>query len=442
MTNSSFPLSQKHIDFILTTNVKAEFLEGTTASGKTTVGAGVKFMNMVSASTKTQHVIAAKTVGMAEKNILKSDNGILKIHANARYYGNGDSEFKLPHVKFEGKVIFILGYDNKDKWENALGAQFGCVLIDEINTAGMEFVREISHRNDYLLATLNPDDPDLPIYEEFINRSRPFKKYENDVPPEIMEDLLRTEPTPGWKYWFFTFDDNLSLTEEEKQKKIDSVPKGSKMFKNKILGLRGRSTGLVLNLEKKNIITAEQAKGYKYLLFTCGVDTSYSRKTDDKIAFVFSGITTCRKQITLEEEVHNNNQLTKRIAPSDIPPMLERFLKRCRNEWGFAKDVYIDSADQATISECEKYKRNVGSLHSFVSAWKKLPILDRLELENGWLAAEDFLFVEHCKASINERNVYSWKEKKQEPEDRNDHTINANQYGWLPYKDKIGRVQK
>ena len=39
---SSFPLSQKYIDFINSVRgVSADFLEGTTASGKTTVGAGV-----------------------------------------------------------------------------------------------------------------------------------------------------------------------------------------------------------------------------------------------------------------------------------------------------------------------------------------------------------------------------------------------------------------
>jgi phage terminase, large subunit, PBSX family len=34
--------------------------------------------------------------------------------------------------------------------------------------------------------------------------------------------------------------------------------------------------------------------------------------------------------------------------------------------------------------------------------------------------------------------VYSWKENKYEPEDGNDHTINANQYAWLPFKREIG----
>lgn len=173
---SSFPLSQKYIDFINSLrNVTADFLEGTTASGKTTVGAGVKFMRMVSASRKKLHVIAAKTTGKAEETIIQQDNGILDLHANAKYFGNGDKDYKLPHIKFEGKIIYVLGYDNKDKWQMALGAQFGCVYIDEINTADIEFVREMSTRNDYLMATLNPDDPGLPVYKEFVNRSRPYK---------------------------------------------------------------------------------------------------------------------------------------------------------------------------------------------------------------------------------------------------------------------------
>ena len=42
---------------------------------------------------------------------------------------------------------------------DALGGQYGCLYIDEINTADIDFVREASMRCDYLMATLNPDDP-------------------------------------------------------------------------------------------------------------------------------------------------------------------------------------------------------------------------------------------------------------------------------------------
>lgn len=444
---SSFPLSQKYIDFVNTTeNVSADFLEGTTASGKTTVGAGVKFMRMVSASPKKLHVIAAKTTGKAEETIIQQDNGILDLHRNAVYCGNGDKDYKLPHIKFEGKIIYVLGYDNKDKWEMALGAQFGCVYIDEINTADIEFVREISTRNDYLMATLNPDDPGLPVYKEFVNRSRPYKKYAADVPKEIMAEL-KEEPVPGWRYWFFSFRDNLSLTAETIEKKKAAAPKGTKLYKNKILGLRGRATGLVFDLQDKNVITLAQAGELNFVRFSAALDTAYSQSSPDTIAFTFVGITSDRKCVLLDERVYNNADLKTPLSPSDIPPEFVRFLEVNRNLWGFARDVYIDSADQATITECQKYKRLTGCIYNFIPAFKKTKIIDRIHLQSAWLAAGDFLVLGHCKNYIAEMNIYSWKEdshsstRPYEPEDGHDHCINSCQYAWLPFKNLIGNVR-
>ena len=421
-------------------HVTADFLEGTTASGKTTVGAGIKFMRMVSASRKKLHVIAAKTTGKAEETIIQQDNGILDLHRNARYFGNGDKDYKIPHIKFEDKIIFVLGYDNKDKWQMALGAQFGCVYIDEINTADIEFIREMSTRNDYLMATLNPDDPSLPVYREFVNRSRPYSKYAADVPTEIME-MLAEEPVPHWRYWFFTFRDNLSLTDADIQRKIAAAPKGTKLYKNKILGLRGRATGLVFDLQKKHIITREQAQGLGFSYFSAGLDTAYSQSSPDTIAFAFVGITADRKCVLLDEEVYNNRDLQTPITPSDIPERFTAFLERSRGHWGFARTVFIDSADQATILECQKQARLTGSIYSFLPAFKKTKIIDRIHLQAAWMAAGDFLILEHCRNYMAELNIYSWKEDKAEPEDGNDHLINACQYAWLPYKDKIGSVK-
>lgn len=312
--------------------------------GKTTVGAGVKFMYMVSASPKRLHIIAAKTTGIAEKNIIQQENGILDLHRNAVYCGNGDRNNKLPHIKFEGKLIYVLGYDNKDKWENVLGSQFGCVYIDEINTADIDFVREISTRNDYLLATLNPDDPSLPVYREFVNRSRPCAKYAADVPEEILRELTE-EPVPGWRYWFFSFRDNLSLTEADIQRKMDAAPKGTKLYKNKILGLRGRATGLVFDLQQRHIITAAQAAEHRFLYYSIGCDTSYSRQSHDRLTFEAVGITADKKCILLLEETHNNRDKTNPFAPSDVIPLLNRFAEQVKSRYGFARTIYIDSAD-------------------------------------------------------------------------------------------------
>ena len=119
---------------------------------------------------------------------------------------------------------------------------------------------------------MNPDDPGLPVYEEYINHSRPMPERENDTPSEILE-LLNQEPKQGWVHWFFSFAHNAGLSAEKVEKIISMVPPGTKLYKNNILGLRGRATGLVFNLEDKSLITVQQARQFKYLLFTAGLDT-------------------------------------------------------------------------------------------------------------------------------------------------------------------------
>lgn len=449
---SSFPLSQKYIDFIGSVEgVQADFLEGTTASGKTTVGAGVKFMRMVSRSAKRLHILASRTTGTAEKNILCQENGVLDLHRGAVYFGRGTADNKLPHIAFEGKLIYVLGYDSRDKWENVLGGQYGCVYVDEANTAHIDFLREISTRCEYMMYTLNPDDPALPVYKEFVNRSRPYEKYRKDVPPEILTELTE-EPVPGWRYWFFSFADNLSLSPEEIERKKRAAPVGTKLYKNKILGLRGRATGLVFsNFEpRRHVISASAAKAYIrrpkdreqqewFIQFSAGVDTAYSQKSPDTIAMSYIGITNRGRCILLDERVYNNADLSTPLAPSDTVVNLVAFLERNRQTWGFARDVFIDCADQATLTECAKYKRAHGCLYCFNGSWKKTKIVDRINLQLGWFAEDSFQVVDTCKTYIAELNSYSWREDQDNtPEDGHDHMINSVQYAFLPYLSKIG----
>ncbi len=442
---NEYKLSEKYKDF-LKHEAHAELLEGTTAAGKTTVGI-LKFMLKVAESNRRQHVISAKTTGVAEKNIINKEFGVIDIFGElVQYKGNGDKDNKLPHILFNTpngtKVIYILGYDNVDKWKMALGSQFGCVFIDEINTATIDFVREICTRNDYLMATLNPDDPNLPVYKEFINCSRPLEKFKKDVPKEIL-DQLTSEEKEGWTYWFFSFYDNASLSEEDIEKKKMSAPKGTKLYKNKILGLRGRATGLIFsNFERKHhVISKAKAKEYKFKYYSAGLDTSYSANSPDTFAMVFLGITDKGKVVILNEEVYNNANLSIPLAPSDIAPRFFKFLERNREEWGLARDIFVDCADQATITELRKYKRANPCVYTINNSYKKVNIIDRIHLQLGWLNYENgpvyYEIVDTCINHIMEHEVYSWKEDKYEPEDANDHTINASQYAWIPFRHHI-----
>lgn len=422
----------------------------TTAAGKTTVGL-FKFMLKVAESPKKLHILAAKDTGTAEKNIINKDLGIIDDFGQlVEYHGNGTKDDKIPHLLYHtskgDKVIYILGYGDKQKWQKALGGQYGCLYIDEINTADIDFVRESAMRCDYLMATLNPDDPALPIYKEYINCSRPLPEWEQETPKEI-KDELKEEPKPNWVHWFFSFVHNLGLPKEKLDKIIANTPKGTKIWKNKIEGLRGKATGLVFsNFDRKRHVKTkawlkQQLKDGKIKIktITAGLDTSYSSESEDTIAMIYQIITEDRRVITVDEKIYSNADLTIPLAPSDTVRNFVDFLEINRKEWGFARDVFIDSADQATITELNKHKRLHGSAYNFIPAYKKTTIIDRIMLQISWLQQDAYLVLDHCVNHISELERYSWKEdKNNEPEDRNDHTINASQYAWLPYKMQIG----
>ncbi|HDN2450634.1 TPA: terminase, partial [Clostridioides difficile] len=95
----------------------------------------------------------------------------------------------------------------------------------------------------------------------------------------------------------------------------------------------------------------------------------------------------------------------------------------------------------ATITELRKYKRANPCVYTINNSYKKVNIIDRIHLQLGWLNYENgpvyYEIVDTCINHIMEHEVYSWKEDKYEPEDANDHTINASQYAWIPFRHHI-----
>ena len=78
-----FKLSQKYIDFIKDMDVDADFLEGTTASGKTTIGAGVekikKFFNINDDLTAYETMVLSCFMKAMQKGDANALEKLLKI---------------------------------------------------------------------------------------------------------------------------------------------------------------------------------------------------------------------------------------------------------------------------------------------------------------------------------------------------------------------------
>lgn len=442
-----FLIGEKYKDF-MKSNAILECLEGTMASGKTTTGK-VKFILKVMKSKKLKHFIAGRDIGTIERNIIETDMGLLQIFGNLiEYHSKGAGKFSVPHIVVHtptgDKYILLFGYSNKNSYIKVRGGRYGCGLIDECNMVADErfLIEAIGRSDEYCLLTLNPDDPRKSCYTNYINHCRSTKKWEYDTPKEILDQLIET-PKVGWVHWFFRFEDNINLSKELIEKMKNSVAEGSQQYKNLILGLRCRASGVVFpQFGEKQIIKKEDIKDKKFLLLSSGLDTAYSSTSPDTVSMILTGIDEDRKLYVLDELVLNNKGRDIPFAPSDIAKEYVSFLDRNKKEYGIEfTNVYVDCADKATIQELNKYKRENQKTCKYVfnDSYKKFGILDRINAVGGWMQTGHYFVLEHCKEHIRELYNYSWQEDKiNTPCDFDNHTLDACNYSWIKHRNRIG----
>ena len=442
-------LSKKQKAF-LTYKAPVEVCEGQTYGGKTTIGA-IKFILRVKASKKMQHAICGLDIGTIEKNIVNKENGILDVFQNeVQYFGNGNILFNLPHLEVRSihgvKVVFLFGYADQTRWKKALGGQFGCTLIDEVNTADMDLVREVAMRSDYLLMTLNPDDPNLQIYKDYINHCRPLKEWEQDVPKEMMQQLMSQPAKEGWVHWFFKMDDNPTLTPEKKAQIIANVPEGTKTWKAKILGIRGRSEGLVYEefTDDKIIPYNKFLDGSMWLpkemisRVICGLDSGLNA---DATALVTILLTTAGRLLVIPSfyylpKIGSNSNSQQAL---NIAKWLEYWLPRFGINVANAVSIFGDSA---ALTQDLIYEINLRTEFQACKVEKK-DILKDTQRVKSIIGKNDYFYIidagylnplnpteqlGQTDMFIVELNNKVWDVKKNQPEDGNDHCIDAFKY--------------
>ncbi len=447
-------LSDKFKHFLKYNSAKREFLEGTTYAGKTTVGI-IKFMLKVAKSSKKQHIISGKDLGTLTKNIVTADLGITDIFGSlVEFNPDGKGKEPLSHILYHtptgDKVVYLLGYDNVDKWKKALGGQYGCVYIDEINIADIMYVQEVFMRNDYLMATLNPDDPELEIYSQYINHSRPLLQYINDYPEELYNQLLSQQAKENWVHWFFTFDHNPSLTVEKRQQIIESVPIGTKQYKSKIEGRRAKMEGLVYHLfERSTHVIASLEESERVYAIYLGMDegtitddttivpvmaTSHGRLITPKI-FDYSPVEQGHTPLTHHDQA---------ILIIDYLLCLAKEFNYFDNFGAMGSMVgwgESSAAGQELIMSINSLANEMGYPIQFASVGKKDIVADMMlvqgliGVDGRWkIMNEPYVSpltkreISKTSPLVRELETITWDKRKGKPTDGNDHCENALRY--------------
>lgn len=448
MSKLQLELSPKFKAFMKYKNAEVEILEGQTAAGKTTVGI-IKFILMCVRSNKKQHGICGLDIGTIEKNIITKDLGILDFFdSEVAYFPSGNKNETMPHLEiysFQGiKVIYVFGYNDASKWKKALGGQLGCLYIDEVNIANIEFTREAFMRADYKMCTLNPDDPNLEVYRDYINHSRPLKEWEKDVPGEMLSQLQSRPAYPKWIHWFFTMDDNAGLSEDKKRIIIQSVPMGTKLYKNKILGLRGRSEGLVFTkfTRERNVIPLDRFQWHineKVYQIIVGLDSGLNI---DATAAVPMLLTTAGRILVLPSFYYEPRLGSN--ASSQQARSIEAWLDYWFNRFGvFDPSITFICGDSAALTQTVLYEINLRT-HYKATAVKDKDIQKDTQRAIGIIEKEDYFYIINAgnidpisyerkgdtDMFIIELENKVWDKKKGNvPEDGNDHCIDAFKYG-------------
>ena len=244
-------LTQKHIDLIRD-ETRFQIIEGKTGSSKSIVGGIAAFHRIFkSAGEFNQFVIAAASIDTLERMIIDNKATFFNIYNKVCIYkrsGIGGARIEVS-TPTGTKKIYLVGYDNQARYKKILGLGIKGFIIEEAHIAPDGFISELFtrlYRNDaWLYATMNAGLPDQIVYMDYFNKARPAPKYESDVPDYMLDELNKVIADANFRYWFFRFEDNPTMSDRQINELWGSHPEGSYEYNSKVLARRGFVEGLL-----------------------------------------------------------------------------------------------------------------------------------------------------------------------------------------------------
>lgn len=253
--------------------------------------------------------------------------------------------------------------------------------------------------------------------------------------------------------------------------------KAPEIYKVEALGMWGNATEATYpEFNNSCIITIQDVLskngGMKFAEFAIGIDTGLSsgdgkrkkvKKNQDVATRVKAattaqliGITTdYNKIVCVDEYFHSNDKAFNNVNTDNqdnlTGPQLMDAIIRQIVEWikfygssdtGLMRgtvDVYVDCADIGFRQGLELKAREYGLYNLNFYGSTKISIQSRVDFVRLLMAYADFLVVDKCKNLIREIKNSRRGETGEARADSDDHAINANEYGWAPFRNSLLR---
>lgn len=270
--------------------------------------------------------MSGNTLNSLYNNVIGGQYGILSIHPGSYYKSSSSPSLFIPTTKGLKRCV-LYGACNSNSHDKVVGLTAGGWYFDELNKHHMNFISEAQNRtlaspNRKLFATMNPDNPNKPIYSEFVDRWRLAPRDERMA-------------AGGVNYYHFTMEDNPVLTPEMiKQYEVQYT---GFEYDRYILGKRVSAEGLVYpGVATRSVFqdfpVSDVEVGY------CAIDWG----TDHPTAMEFGGM--------LREK-----KLDRRGAE-------EYTGYTVRTDWRIVREVYDKRKDKIETDIVDRFERECGDL--------------------------------------------------------------------------------
>ena len=355
------------------------------------------------------HLAAGVSVASARLNIIDSNGLGVKYYFAGRYRSGKYEGRDCVYVDTPKgqKVILISGGGKKGDEKYIKGNSYGTALITEANECHPDFIREVFDRTlssscRIIFHDLNPKPPKHWYYRDILDfhfaQQKKNKKY-------------------GFNYEHFTIADNPSIPDEVKRQILSTYDTDSIWFKRDILGLRIAAEGAVYPLFANHPKDFIIKTAPPIILGSVGVDFGGNKSGQ---SFSLVGFTPrYAKKIILDEE-YRKGALDN---PATLAAAFSFFVQRNIRAYPALKYAFADSAEQVLIrglaAELKKDKVPLLLRNSL-----KLPIIDRIRLDNLLLSQGRLEIMEHCKYTQDAFAEALWDDKADEDKRLDNFTSN------------------
>ncbi|MCC0728329.1 PBSX family phage terminase large subunit [Clostridioides sp. ZZV14-6045] len=395
-----YKFGEKHKEYIRRcAHSTYNIAEGAVRAGKT-VDNIFAFAHELKTTKDKMHLCTGSTSANAKLNIGDADGfGLEYIFRGqchwGKFKGNECLYIRGASTGNRQRIVIFAGGAKADSYKKIRGNSYGMWIATEINlhhdnSIHEGFNRIIASKKRKIFWDLNPDNPNAPIYKDYIDK--------------YMEKDKKGELIGGYNYQHFTIHDNITVTEERKQAILTQYEPDSIWYKRDILGQRCVAEGLIYEYFANNKEQFRTDTVDPLMDVVIGVDFGGNKSYH---AFVATGITyNYKKAIVLASERPSAD-----TSPDELNTLLINFIRKVINLYGKVDFVYCDSSEQVLIrgikNAVEKANLNVSVRNALKSS-----INDRIRLTSLLITQSRLEYTKYSETLVSALCGAVWDSKE------------------------------